>query len=401
MNTVNSSRETITGQIASHNMTSPVGAEIVANTIGRAHLTGETVSASTKNSDMTEMLEEIGMAKATLGKLDMTKLKVRKGAGTDLEALARIAEYYDKLPDMPKDQKSIDLIEKLKQYEEFFEQSGKGGGKLPTAEDIRNLLREFDGDVTHQFAALLQARATLEASGASPALLALIDQTRAEMATPELAQDIKAGFASAREAAATADRFGSTPQDFRDSYRQLLRSEGNVGRVFDALADFARNGLRGQKGDFEVVLESFLKVAGDDMKSFSSSTDKVILGDVVAELKVLKNLRTTLDMTVDMVDKIGRMFPAEAEDLPDAVVVMSLMLHFIGSSARRDAERIIAHYEGKAPEVPVVAINMVRDIHARMPDSVMPTDTARLQQDKVLKSISDKLVAAEEAHHGG
>ena len=394
-------RETITSQISSQNMISPVGAEIVANTIGRAHVTGESVSVSTKNADMTEMLEEIGMAKATLGKLDMSKLKVRKGAGSDLDALARIAEYYDKLPDMPKDQKNLDLIEKLKAFEELLAGGGGGGGDLPTAEDIRELLRQFDGDVTHQFAALERARVALEASGASPALLALIDEARAEMATPDLALDIKAGFASAREAAATADRFGSTPQDFRDSYRQMLRSEGNIGRIFDALGDFARNGVRGQKGDFEVVLDSFLKVAGDDMKSFSSSTDKAILGDVVAELKVLKNLRTTLDMTVDMVDKLARMFPKDAKDLPDAVMVMSQMLHFIGSSARRDAERIIGHYETKPPEVPVVAINMLRDIHARLPDSVMPTDGARLQQDKVLKAISEKLVKAEDAYYGG
>lgn len=403
MSTIISNRETVTSQIATHNVTSPVGAEIMANVTGRMHGTGETVTVSSKNADMTDMLEEIGMVKATLGKTDLSKMKVRKGAGTDLEALARIADFYDKLPNLPTNQKSLDLILKLQSYEDAFKEGGggQGGGTLPTAEDIRNLLREYDGDITHQFAALEDARARFEASGASPEFLSVLDEVRTDMRKPEIAQEIKAGFASALEAVTTADRFASKPEDFRESYRQLLRSGGNLGRLFDALGDFATSGVKGEKGDFETVINSFIRVAGDDMKSFGPSTDKAILGDVVAELKVLKNLRTAMEMSVDMTGKLGRMFPDKAADLPGPVALVSQILHFVASSARRDAEKIIANFEGTAPEVPVVAVNLLRDIHARIPDSAMPTDGARLAQDKVLKAISDKLVAAEEAHYGG
>lgn len=398
---VTSNRETVLGQISTHNVTSPVGAEIMANQTGRMHGSGETVSVSTKNSDMTEMLEEIGMVKATLGKSDLSKMKVRKGTGTDLEALSRIADFYDKLPNLPTDQKSLDLIAKLRSYEEFFQEGGGKGSSLPTAEDIRNLLREFDGDVTHQFAALEDMRQRFEASGAPKGFLDLLDQTRRDLRTPETAQDIKAGFASALEAVSTADRFSSKPEDFRESYRQMLRSGGNIGRLFDSLGDFANSGVKGEKSDFETVINSFIRVAGDDMKSFGPSTDKAILGDVVAELKVLKNLRTAMEMCADMMGKLERMYPDKAADMPESVTLVSQMLHFVASSARRDAEKIISNFEGTSPEVPVVAVNLLRDIHARIPDSAMPNDTARLQQDKVLKSISDKLVQAEEAHYGG
>jgi type III secretion system YopN/LcrE/InvE/MxiC family regulator len=394
-------REIQNSQIATHNVTSTVGAEVMANAQGRMHGTGEAVTVSSHNSDMTEALEEIGMLKSHLGKSDLSKLKVRKGAGSDLDSLSRIADFYDKLPNLPTDQKSLDLIMKLQTYDDSFKEGGKGGGSLPTAEDIRNLLREYDGDITHQFAALEDARMRFEAAGASPAFLSVLDEVRAEMRNPDSAQEIKAGFASAKEAVGTADRFASKPEDFRDSYRQMLRSGGNLGRIFDSLGDFANSGVKGDKAAFDVILDSFLRVAGDDMKSFGSSTDKAILGDVIAELKVLKNLRTVMEMSVGMLDKLGRMFPDQATELPPAVGLVSQLLHFTASSARRDAEKIVAAFDGKAPEVPVVAVNLLRDIHAQIPDSAMPTDTARLQQDKILKMISDKLVATEEAQYGG
>ena len=396
-----SNRETTNQLLATFNSISPVGAENVAARMGRAPGTGETVQVSSNEADINDMKEEVGMMKATLGKVDLSKLKVRKGAGTDLEALARIADFYDKLPNLPTNQKTLDLIKQLESYEEFFKEGGKGGGSQPTAEDIRNALREFDGDITHQFAALEDMRQKFEAKGAPPSFLALLDEVRKELRQPETAQEIKAGFASAREAKDLADRFNSAPEDFRDSYRQMLRSGGNLGRIFDSLGEFATSGVKGEKTVFETVINSFILVAGDDMKSFGPSADKVILGDVIAELTVLKNLRTTMGMTVDMLDKLGRMFPDKAADMPDSVKLVSQILHFVASSARRDAERIISNFEGDAPEIPVVAVNMVRNLHANIHDSAMPTETARLQQDKVLQMISDKLVAAEEKHFGG
>jgi type III secretion system YopN/LcrE/InvE/MxiC family regulator len=406
MASINSNRETILTQVATNNAASPVGVEVMAKQVGRAQGMGETVTVSSNNSDMTSALEEIGMVKATLGKLDMSKMKVRKGQGDDLEALSRIADFYDKLPNMPSEQKNADLVQKFEIFIDFFEELEKtgnkgGGGTMPTAEDIRAALREYDQDVTHQFAALENARAKFEAAGAPAGFLALLDEVRTEMRQPETAQEIKAGFASAQEAMRVADRFGATPEEFRESYRQMLRSGGNLGKLFDSLGDFASSGVKGSKHAFEAVLESFIKVAGDDMKSFGPSTDKAILGDVIAELNVLKNLRTTLDMCGDMMDKLGRMFPDKAADLPPSAQIVSEFLHFIASSARRDAEKIISHFEGGKPEVPVVAINILRDIHARVPDSAMPNDSARLQQDKVLKAVSDQKVAAEEAHYGG
>ena len=405
MTSLISNRETVHTQLATNNAASPVGVEVMAKQTGRAQGMGETVTVSSNTADMTEALEEIGMVKATLGKLDMSKMKVRKGQGDDLDALSRIADFYDKLPNMPSEQKHVDMIKKFELFVDFFEQlesGGKGsGGSMPTAEDIRAALREYDGDITHQFAALENARAKFEAAGAPAGFLALLDEVRAEMRQPETAQDIKAGFASAQEAMRMADRFGATPEDFRESYRQMLRSGGNLGKLFDALGDFASSGVKGSKQAFETVLESFIKVAGDDMKSFGPSTDKVILGDVISELNVLKNLRTTLDMCGDMMDKLGRMFPDKAADLPPSAQIVSEFLHFVASSARRDAEKIISHFEGGKPEVPVVAINLLRDIHAKVPDSAMPNDSARLQQDKVLKAVSDQKVAAEEAHYGG
>ncbi len=396
---INSPREVVHNQIASSNAESPVGAEIMSNAQGRSRATNEAVQVSTAQSDITDALEELGQAVATRGKKDLEKMKMRKGAGTDLEALGRIAEYYDKLPDLPKDQKSRDVVLKMQTFEEMFREGAGGGGGsgMPTADDIRELLQQFDGDVTHQFAMLEDARLRFAQTGAAEGFLSILDEVRSEMREGDNAQEIKAGFASAQEAVTAADRFASSATAFRDSYRQLVRASGHMGRVFDALSEFSKLGGKSRE-DFEAVLDSFIKVAGDDMKSFGPSVDPVILNAVVQELSVLKNLRTTLEMSDDMLTKMGRLFPNDRDAMPDSTTITSELFHFVAAqvASSLDAERMVGHFSNPNPEIPVIAINSLRDIHTRLPDSVMPSDTARVQQSQILTSISDKYVQAEE-----
>lgn len=396
---INTPREILQTQIATHNATSPVGSEIMTNMTGRSKTTSESVTVSTNNTDITDALEELGMAKATRGKKDLETMKARRGQGADLDALTRIADYYDKLPDLPSDQKNRDLVLKMQSYEEFFSQEkGQGGSGLkPTADDIRQLLQEFDGDITHQFAALESAAARFSAAGPSSEFMALLDEVRQEMREGDAAQDIKAGFFSAQEASTAPERFATPPEVFRESYRQMVRSGGHLGRIFDALGDFVKAGNTG-KENFENAIDSFIKVAGADMQSFGPSTDPIILGDVVAELKNLKNMRTILEMGQGLIDKLSSMFPSNKDVLPDSAEITSLLLDFTSSSvaSAMDAQKMVERFSDMGPDVAVVALNILRDIHSQMPDSAMPTDGARLQQSKILMNLSDKLVAVEE-----
>lgn len=400
---VNTPQEVLRVQVATHNAVSPVGAEVMANQMGRNARTQESVQVTPNQADLTDAMEELGMAAATRGKNDLDKMRLRKGQGANFEALSRIADYYDKLPSMPADEKRRNLIMQFKQVETYLRlTAGKGGsggsGTMPTADDIRKLLADFDKDVTHQFVALEDIRARAAAEGAPAAYLDLLDKVRADMRRPETAREVMAGFAAAREAVQLGDRYGTDPSEYRESYRALLREAPRLGRVFDELRKFSLT------ENFDAVIGSFLKVAGDDMASFGPSADPVLLGGVVRELTSLKNLRTVLMTAGQMLAKIDRIHPPGAGNLrPGAEDIASRLLHFASSqvASMGDAEGLVAGFDPDRPEVGVAAINQLREMHAALPDAVFPSPQAREQQGKLLLALSDRLVDLEEAAWGG
>lgn len=402
--TVNSPSEVVRVQIATHNAASPVGAELMTNQAGRHGRTQESVQVTPSQSDLTDAMEEIGMSVATRGtKADLEKMKLRKGQGSNFEALGRIADYYDKLPSMPADEKRRNLVAQFRQVETLMRMSaargdGEGGASgLPTADDIRKLLADFDGDITHQFVMLEDIRARAAQEGAPASYLALLDSVRTDMRRPENARDILAGFAAARVATDLGDRFGSDPTEYRDSYRALLRESPRLGRVFDELRKFSLT------DNFDTIVGGFLKVAGDDMASFGPSTDPVILGDVVRELSNLKTLRTALEGTGGLLAKINRMYPPKTGSArPGVEELTSRLLHFAGGqiASMPEAEALLTGFEPGRPEVGVAVVNLLRDLHAALPDQVFPSPQAREQQGRMLMALSDKMVAAEEAAYG-
>ncbi|WP_163850631.1 type III secretion system gatekeeper subunit SctW [Pseudooceanicola aestuarii] len=391
-------QEVIRTQVATHNAASPVGAEVMSNQMGRNARTGESVQATPQQSDLSDAMEELGMAAATRGKGDLDKMKMRRSQGANFEALARIAEYYDKLPDLPKDQKLRDLVARMQQFEELLQGGGGSGDDMPTADDILKALRDYDGDITHQFAALEEMRATAQTAGASPAFIALLDTARNALRDPDTARDISAGFAAAREAAEAGHRFGADPQAYRDSYRTLLRETPNLGRLFDEFRKFSLT------DSFDQVVDSFMKVAGGDLASTGPSTDPVVLNMLLTELGHLKSLRSVLDATGQMLGKVDRMFPATVDTArPGAEDLTSRLFHLAGSpvASMTEVEGLLAGFDAGPPEMRVVLINLLRDLHATLPDQVMHSDQSREQQSRLLMTLSDRLVDIEEAAYEG
>lgn len=295
---ISSARETVLTQLATNNSISPTGSEIMSK-VGRSS-GGEQVQMSTSSADITDALEELGMAASSRAKVDINKVKVRKGAGTDLDALGRIAEYYDKLPNLPKDQQLRDTVAKFQKFEEAFRRGEERRDPKDVAQDIKDLLAQYDGDLSHQFAALETIRDMAVRSGAPEAYLAVLDSVRQEMRRPDFARDIVAGFASATEAHRMEEQ-GIDPQQYRDGYRQLIRETPSMGSIFRNLMSFSTSETIGD------VIDSFIKTAGTDMSSFGPSTDPVQLGEILDELKKLKLARTVLDGSQMMLDKLERL----------------------------------------------------------------------------------------------
>ncbi len=401
---ITSSQEVIRTQLAVNNSTSIVGVEVMANAMGKDVRTNESVRVAPDQSDLSDAMEELGMSVANRGKPDIDKLKVRRGAASDVDALARIAEYLDQLPGLPSEEKYLQLVEKLQKFQDMSLSGGGGGSDSQiTAEDLRKLLAEYDGDITHQAYALERLRGEAVQQGAPASLLATIDQVRAEFSSPDTLRDIRAGLISGREAHRIGDRFGSDAGGFRESYRDLLRDPSpRLGPIFDTLRRFSLT------EGFDEVIGSFLRVAGEDMASTGPSTDPSQLAELITELGKLKNLRTVLKSSEDMAMKLDRTFPPQtgtppSGPRPNGEELASRLLHFAGMTlpTYTDADALLRGYEGEPPEVPVLAVNLLRGQHALLPDAVLPSLQAHEQQSRLLLNLSDRVVEKEEQAYGG
>ena len=94
--------EMLRQNIAQVNVISPVGVEVMSELRGRYQ--GEGVTTSEKGSAVSEMSEEIGMSVAHRAeKKELGHRTIRQGQGTNLEAIARLTEYLEKLPNFPRE----------------------------------------------------------------------------------------------------------------------------------------------------------------------------------------------------------------------------------------------------------------------------------------------------------
>lgn len=378
--------------VASANIQSQLGAETLqANQGGRK---GQVAIALPNNSDLSDIQEEIGNAvgkfadKKTLG-----QAKIRQGAGVNIEALKRIADYYDKLPDMPREAELRDLVIKLQGFEDLL--GGGGGSGSATADDILDALRAFDGDVTHQYEALQTAQRYFEASGASDAFRAVLDTAERSFDDPSIQKDVQAGYAIAKAASEAAPTLETSPGALRDTYREILRSEKHMGQLFDQLSSF------NMRLEFREVVDLFLQTAGHELANTNSQADPVILGALVRELSALKEMRTVVEEGDNLITQTQRIDPDFASDpaAASAIDLTSGLLNYAAKAAPSlsDARQIMRKFEPASEQTKVVFANGLHDLHRLISDRSVASDAARLQQGARLQELCIELSAQEEA----
>lgn len=385
--------ETLRQNIAALNVTSPVGAEVARE--ARGNYRGEEVATSSEASKLQDAAEELGMSVAhKADKRTLGQREVRQGQGISMDALSRIADYYDKLPDMPREAELQELVENLQNLQRLLDGSGGGGGDV-TADDVLAALQKFDPDVSHQFAALDIAREFFAASGASSDFQTLLDAAHTEFQKGDLGRDVRAGFAAAEAASRASATLETDPASVRDTYRQLLRESKNMGQLFDAFRGF--DVLK----SFGEVVDTFMMSAGRDLASTGPSTDPAYLHSLVTELGKLKKMQSVIDLAGQLTKTTDRLLAPNEQAPGAATEVASRVLHFAAKTAAgpADARQIIAPYEHCSLATQVSFANGVRGLHAELPDEVMPTTQARLQQNTALLGLLDSLVAAEEREY--
>ena len=380
--------------VAAANMTSPVGAEIVHEVQGRHR--AETVELTPDTSKLTEEAEEIGMAVASRAdRRSLGQRDIRAGRGSSAEALAKAKGYGDKLPDMPAEVHIDTLVDLLTAFQDMMASGGGQGG--PSKEDVLEALQRFDGDVTHRYAALDMARDHFAAEGSDPAFLLLLDAAKADLDRGDTGRDVRAGFAVASLAARDAATLETDPATVRDTYRAMLRDNPDMGRLFGEISRF--DPLR----TMSQAIATFTEAAGRDLASAGPSTDPVFLHSLLTELGKLKKMQTTLDATDQLIQLTERGLPPSARGPRNTVEQAERILAFASQPAASpaDARRMLGRFEAASLGLQLVYANGLRALHGEIPDEVMPSPQARLQQNGAIRGLLDQLVEAEERQFAG
>ncbi|MDO6966449.1 HrpJ domain-containing protein [Rhizobium alvei] len=391
--------EMVRTQIATQNAESEVGVRM----LGQSPVTKENVQmGGVDQSDIMDAMEELGAVVAERRKPRLEETKVRKGAGTNAEGMGRITDIEEKLPDQPVDQRLRDLREKLDEFRQSFERGGSGSSR-PTKDDILEALRRYDSDPTHQFAALERFRQDVAALGAGDDFLAVIDEARASFREGPMRREVTAGFAAAEIANKMAGSLETDPTAIRNSYRDMVRENQNLGQIFDHLRTF------NLASSFDQIIDSFTRIAGRDLDVLNADKDQVtigetsqLIGNVLSELSKLKQIKTLHSESGLVLDTIKRVHPElkGSNTMPDQNDLTSRLLHFASnpSTSVGDAEKVISGISGNDPGISVTAVNMLRNIHGLMPDAVLPSSVSREQQSRSIMDLSTRLVAREEAY---
>lgn len=449
------SLESVRSNVATQSVVSPVGVEVTSSQ-RRGSYRGESVKSTQENSKLSRASDEARSTGGPSAKIDLRTAHVRsmrQGQATSSQATSRIAEYHDKLPDMPSDEKLQHLaqefetilaqmppmhltehvgkhvaeqrhgLDNAKQDEtsasegeeteaETNEQQSAAGGERQdpsanaayrsTVEQVRqqilSKLQEFDGDVTHQFAALDILSGQFEEAGIAAPFLDALDLARQSFEEPGIARDVRAGLASAaiaQKAAATLETDAST---VRNAYRDVLREQTDLGGLFDQLKRFDLN------GKFESVINTFLAIAGRDLEAVDHSTDPAFLHGLVRELSKLKTMNTVLDLSKEIIRTVERLMPRPERGQLKSDQLTSGVLHFAATvgATPRDARQMIQGTESMSPQTRVLLGNGMKDLHAAVPDDVFPSVQARSQQKAAMMGLLDQLVDDEErAHEAG
>ncbi|WP_068081228.1 HrpJ domain-containing protein [Polycladidibacter stylochi] len=399
--------EVLRSNIATHNATSPVGAPLLSEASGQRR--NEKVTQLNSPSKLLDAAEEMGLAVSS--KLDRKSLEtrsVRQGQGSNLEAINRIAEYYDKLPDLPDQDKLRDMIAKLKDFQSLLE--GKsGGGSGISQQDLLDILSEFDGDITHQFAALEIAIEHFEATGDSPELLQSLRDTHKAMQEGTQGREIRAGFAVAQLAHDNAEEFGTNPEAIREHYHTMLRNEPDFAKIFDSFTDFIalKQTLGKTLNDksmaavdsFDDVIDLFTQAAGRGLELAEAGDEPAQLQGILVELGKLKSMRTVyegVDSALMLTNQ--NLISKQTDDKSTLDKVAGKFFQFISKSVVGpvDAQAIVTPIMPVSAKDSVVFANNIINLHRDVPDTIISSDSARVQQQGILTEMSEHLALKEE-----
>ncbi|SDR15171.1 HrpJ domain-containing protein [Pseudovibrio sp. Tun.PSC04-5.I4] len=410
------SLEVLRSTIATHNAESPVGAPLIAEAMGQRR--NERVMQLSNPSKLTDAAEELGQALSSrLDKRSLEVRSVRQGQGTNIEAITRIAEFYDKLPDLPSKDKLQGMVNLLQDFQNKQSTGGRTGGQI-TPQDVFGFLQQFDGDVTHQYAALQIAIEHFETTGADDALLHALLNARKTMESGDLGKDVRAGLAVAKLAHDNADDISSDPATVRKNYREMLRNEPNFGIIFDRFRKLISRHRQLQQhtsqsvskevsetplSSFDDVVNLFTEAARQGLEQADTQDEPAHLEAVLTELGKLKSLRTVFEgvhVATKLTGRSSQGFSSIAVDV-GLEQMASDLFHYLGKSvaAPADAQGLVAPFAPAGLAASLSYTNNLLALHRDVPETIITNDNIRVQQFNTLLGLSEQLTILEEEQY--
>ncbi|EHS52214.1 hypothetical protein PDO_4836 [Rhizobium sp. PDO1-076] len=372
-----------------------VGLELVEPSRGTRK--GHAATTVRTQSDLTNILEEIGNS---VGKLADKRLlgtvKQRHGTAVNKNALKRIADYYDKLPDAPSEDKLSDLVNRLQLLIDLRQQREGEDGQRVATDEILQTLAAADSDERNQYMLLQGARIHFESNTGADALIGLLDKVEQSFNESGIALDVRADYAMLSHASKVAPSAGLQPEVLRDRYREMLLSGMNLGQLFYTLSDLYK------RLSFHAAVDVFLKAAGDDLEAVSNASDRTFLGALLKQLGILKTMRTVYESATGFLDKMERLFPNFSNGAkaggPAALVGELLTFCSEHQASVETGRKILKPFDNAAAKSSerVVFFNGLLDLHRDMPDHAFPSHQARLMQLSVLTAVCSDLTEIEE-----
>jgi type III secretion system YopN/LcrE/InvE/MxiC family regulator len=295
---------------------------------------------------------------------------------------------------MPKEAELRNLVKTLQGFEDLLDKSDKGGSGQVTVDDILSALQEFDGDVTHQFEALQVAHRYFEEVGTTSEFQGLLDEAQQIFNDPDIQRDVQAGYAIAKTASELAPSLETDPLALRESYREMLREEPSMGKLFNTISNY------NLRMNFDEVISLFMTVASEDLASTSRSTDPAFLHALTTELGNLKEMKTVFEESGHLLNQtrsIDAKF-ANNPDSPGQTELTSRLLDFCSKSTvgLSDVNQILTGFDQSDERTVVTFATGLQNLHRLVSDRSFPSDSARLQQGQVLVSLISNLSEMEE-----
>lgn len=232
---------------------------------------GERAQYVDANKSLADAAEELTFAFSERLGRSLARRRVSDGQLRLSEVQEMLEEYLRKVPDLERLQKLDALITYL------------GRGQLNNLQQLRAYLKEFSGEISHQFVALAYARQQLAQKTDATAMLALIDQALLHMLDGQ-EQAVELGVRIGPLAHEAESQGVGSIQALRDTYRDAVQDYQGLASAWKDIHE--RFGVAGLEG----VTGFMMKALSADLDSQGRWLDPVKLERVMSDMHKLRVL---------------------------------------------------------------------------------------------------------------